>query len=100
LFSPIIQYYVLPSFFPPYLINIQQPICKEWKSDAPHSSWFHSSNTNELYINCACTLMIDENVHVYEAKVQVDRNACKPSCKMIITIIRYEQRFKWQENIS
>ena len=77
LFSPIIQYYVLLSFYPPYLINTQQPTSKERKSDSPHSSWFHNSNINELDINCACTQMTDENVHIRDEKVQVDRNACK-----------------------
>jgi len=40
------------------------------------------------------------NVNVHETKVQVDRNARKPSRKMFIIIIQYEQKFKWQENIS
>jgi len=44
--------------------------------------------------------MTDENVHAHEAKVQVDRNSCKPSCKVFIIIIQYEQKFEWKENIS
>jgi hypothetical protein len=44
--------------------------------------------------------MTDENVHIYDAKVQVDRNACKLSCTVFIKINRYEQKFKRQENIS
>jgi len=43
--------------------------------------------------------MTDENVHVHDAKVQVDRNAYKFLCTVFIIINRCEQKFKWQDNI-
>jgi len=41
--------------------------------------------------------MSEENVHIHDAKVQVDRNACKPTCTVFFKVIWSEQKFKWKK---